>query len=801
MIRDPSAPTQPIDAAALAEVAFGSGADESRLSRALAWTAPEDLGIDLDDPVQRRFGDYELVALIGRGGMGAVYRARQHGLDREVAIKFLAAGPWASDEFIERFRREARAAARMQHPNIVEIFDIGERDGLYWFSMRLVQGPTLGQRLREAGPLPPAAAAVLLRTLAEAIDYAHRLGVLHLDLKPGNILLGPEGEPLIADFGLARRIDEGPRGDEDIAGTPSYMAPEQALAKSHPIGPATDIYGLGAILYELLSGHPPFLGGTARSTLEQVVRDEPPPLRIAARGAPADLAAICERCLAKDPAQRYASARELGDDLRRFLEGEDVSTRVPGMLERMQRWVHRNRAATGMIGVALIGMASTLFQADRAESQRRIAEAQREMAEQSAERSRQMTALFAEAFVVPQDAGSRESLDAAAARVVAWLGRELRDRPTAQAEVLVGLIDALERAENPHAAQALAWPVVSQLGHDYRLRAAEDYIAHGSARDKLLAAVMLQPAELDEHGADDAALLERQSALLETAMREAPNDLDIWAAAHYYCRPGSRCLILQPAHRLAELQPQNAANWVFQLDDSDSPQRASELLRRAAQSPVFDDHFTRVFALGFEATKGTTVPVPEPLQRTLERLNADVGVDEVLGTFQMYAMPIPAWQTLTRRCRPSPQQPLEPGLAADCLRVAKMAAEPGKGLVTRMIGSAMIRHLRPGSVEAAAARELRRSYAYTYAMLAARTPAQVRASQDELTGRETLQFDELEAAKRSLDRAGIPRDPPTDWQPDDPTALMTGYERELYREKTAELARQPLLATDPETRR
>src|SRR6187455_1781026 len=191
---------------ALLDLGFGTRSLVADTSRPLAWLSPDELSIDLDDPQQRRFGDYELLAKVGQGGMGVVYRARQHGLERDVAVKLLAAGPWASAEFVERFRREARSAARMQHPNIVEIYEFGHRDGLNYFSMRLIEGESLAQRLHREGVLAPREAARLLRTLAEAMDYAHRLGVLHLDLKPANVLLTADGVPLVADFGLARRI-------------------------------------------------------------------------------------------------------------------------------------------------------------------------------------------------------------------------------------------------------------------------------------------------------------------------------------------------------------------------------------------------------------------------------------------------------------------------------------------------------------------------------------------------------------------------------------------------------------------
>ena len=361
----------------LARLAFAEFSREDALAtfapRHLALLPPEALELDLEDSAQRHFGDYELLEKIGQGGMGVVYRARQCSLDREVALKLLAAGPWASNEFVERFKREAQSAARMQHPNIVAIYEIGSHDQLNFFSMRLVHGPSLAQVLVEHGPYAPIEAARLLRRIAEALDYAPRLGVLHLDLKPANVLMDERGEPQVADFGLARRLDETYATDSDeVSGTPSYMAPEQAQLKSHKLSPATDIYGLGAILYELLTGAPPFLGSTPQDTLERVVRDEPSTLRSRRHDIPQDLEAICLKCLAKQPRERYPTAHELVEDLGRFLDGRAVSVRPLSAMQRLGRWAHREpRVATAIAAavVALgIGLAATSSEWRRAEN-------------------------------------------------------------------------------------------------------------------------------------------------------------------------------------------------------------------------------------------------------------------------------------------------------------------------------------------------------------------------------------------------------------------------------------------------
>jgi len=362
----------------LAELALGGGASRPAqghlsLGRHLAYLPLESLDLDLSDPMQRELGDYTLIERLGQGGMGVVYRARQKSLDRDVAIKLLSAGPWASPEFIERFRREAQAAARMQHPNIVAIHEVGASDELNYFSMQLVRGESLAALCGRERRLDPRRAARLVRTIAEAVDYAHRLGVLHLDLKPGNVLIDERGEPLVADFGLARRLDETLPGEGDeVSGTPSYMAPEQATAGGRQLQPATDVYGLGAILYELLTGQPPFLGSTPQATLKQVVLDELQPARRRVPGLPADLDAICARCLAKNPSARYPSARALADDLSAFLDGRSTAVRPLGAIERVTRWGRRQplQAALALLLLLsfLAGFAATSLQWRRAES-------------------------------------------------------------------------------------------------------------------------------------------------------------------------------------------------------------------------------------------------------------------------------------------------------------------------------------------------------------------------------------------------------------------------------------------------
>jgi serine/threonine protein kinase len=295
--------------------------------------SPEAAEVDLSDPADRVLGDYELLERLGSGGMGVVYRARQISLDREVAVKLLAAGPWTPTEFIDRFRSEARSAARMRHPSIVPIHEIGAVEDRCFYSMQLIEGETLAQRIARQGPLPIDTAARWLRELSEAVDYAHRFNVLHLDLKPSNILIDRSERVYVADFGLARPLDHALAQDlDEVSGTPAYMAPEQAQVRKHRLSPATDIYGLGAVLYEMLTGLPPVIADSVAEAMRQVIEDAPTPPRRIRREVPRDLQAVCLKCLAKEPGERYTTGRELADDLMRFLD------RTPVMLSRYTWW-------------------------------------------------------------------------------------------------------------------------------------------------------------------------------------------------------------------------------------------------------------------------------------------------------------------------------------------------------------------------------------------------------------------------------------------------------------------------------
>src|SRR5262245_47674655 len=325
--------------------ALSAGAIEGFCQRCLAVVAFAASGETESNLAERarltRLGDYELIEEIGRGGMGVVYRARQVGLDREVAVKVLRAGPFATATDVVRFRREAAAAAALRHSNIVAVHDVGEADGHTFFSMDLVLGQTLAEFTRE-GPLEPSRAARYVCAIAEAVQAAHAHGILHRDLKPANVIIDPGDQPRVTDFGLAKRLDVADATvTQQVIGSPGYMPPEQADPQRGRLTVASDVYALGALLYHLLTSRPPFASATIPATLAQVLNTEPVPPRRLNPAIPSDLETICLKCLQKEPERRYSSAQELADELRRFLSREPIRARPISPPEKLWHWSRR----------------------------------------------------------------------------------------------------------------------------------------------------------------------------------------------------------------------------------------------------------------------------------------------------------------------------------------------------------------------------------------------------------------------------------------------------------------------------
>jgi serine/threonine protein kinase/Flp pilus assembly protein TadD len=303
-------------------------------------------------------GDYELLEEIGRGGQGVVFRARQKSLNRTVALKVISLGQWASKAHLKRFRLEAEAAARLEHPGIVPIHEVGERDGSCYFSMKFIEGGQLDEVVRRA-PLSIRQAAELIAKVARTVHYAHEHGILHRDIKPGNILLDQKGEPHLTDFGLARLVETESTMTRtlDVLGTPSYMAPEQAMGDNAAVGSVTDVYGLGAVLYQLLTGQPPFAGGATYETIKLLLDTEPKQPRLLNPKIDRDLSTICLKCLEKDPKRRYSSALALAEDLERWLKHEPILARHIGIFTRGKKWVQRN-PTSALLAASLVALAA-----------------------------------------------------------------------------------------------------------------------------------------------------------------------------------------------------------------------------------------------------------------------------------------------------------------------------------------------------------------------------------------------------------------------------------------------------------
>jgi WD40 repeat protein/tRNA A-37 threonylcarbamoyl transferase component Bud32 len=482
---------------------FANRAQFARLAAPLAPPAPrrppspaETPTLGLNEPagaapaVGRCFGDYELLEEVARGGMGVVFKARQRSLHRVVALKMIQAGQLASEADVQRFRTEAEAAAGLDHPHIVPIYEIGSHDGLPYFSMKFVEGGSLAQALAGGKPADAEAqrrAAALLAQAARAVHYAHQRRILHRDIKPANVLLDARGEPHVTDFGLAKRVE----GDSQltqsgaIVGTPSYMAPEQARGEK-ALSTAADVYGLGAVLYECLTGRPPFKGPTQLDTLMEVVDREPLRPRALNPKVDRDLETVCLKCLEKDPARRYGSAEALAEDLERWLAGEPIRARRAGTGERVVKWARRRPAVAGLLTavvlVAALGVAGIFWQwqgARAAEQQALNKATAEERAKTEAEAAREAV----KAALAKQKAANEEVQMAVAslkkARQRALDERDAKEKALVRAEGLRVSAEAAlrHRHSDPGLALLLALEGVRRVPHRLTYSVLNDALA------------------------------------------------------------------------------------------------------------------------------------------------------------------------------------------------------------------------------------------------------------------------------------------------------------------------------------
>ena len=760
--------TEPTSPAALLQLArsallHSGGGAESALE-----------ALDLDDPAQRVFGDYELLQCIGRGGMGVVFRARQLSLQREVALKVMA-GLGDDAAAIARFHAEARAAARLHHPHIVPVYEVGMIGDEHFFSMPLLRGATLATRLAGNG-LDEAAAITLLLTLCGAVEYAHSLGLLHLDLKPDNILLDDNGRPLIGDFGLALAFDpQRPAAAAELSGTPAYMAPEQVDRSLAPLSPRSDIYALGCMLYEFLTGTPPHGRGDAQTLMQrrlQQATDGPRRLR---PQLGRDIDAICRRCLQRDPQQRYASAAELAADLARARDGNAVAARPRPWPEKLWRSLHRHPAlslATAAALAALIaGGTLSAWQWRRAEAALVQAQAERARSEAAAARQQQLAAMLAASF--PSGIGSDAERQRRAQEVVAWMNRQPQagheqTDAAAQGELLRQFAQQLRSAGKGDGVDSLVDEIVQQLGTNY-LSSFVDKLVRSDKRETLIAAVLLGSGQ-----PDNAVLQTATAAARQRLAQRFGDDAEALYALALACHVQSQpCTQGEYFQRLTAIDGNNAVSWIVVpqgLVETDV--QMAERLAHAAAATQFDDHSWR--HAGLMRAELADLQPPDSLRLPLRGMLDDAEIPRLLRRSVVQTVPLPRFVGFVRLCRPDSvllQQ--RAGLRGDCERFARLLlTAPKASMLTRMIGSAMTRRLFKGRAEAEAALLMRRQYVWLSEHFDRRR-VDAEFLQDDMAA-----YGEWNAWLRAADRLGIAREPPPDWQPQQPQMLLLSEDRQ-----------------------
>lgn len=717
--------------------------------------------LDLDDPHQRRFGDYELLERIGRGGMGVVFRARQHSLQREVALKVIA-GSSQDAVPVARLVAEARMAAQLHHPNIVPVYEIGVVDDVHFFTMPLLRGATLAERL-DGRALGEAEAIDLTLTLARAVAYAQGCDVLHLDLKPANVLLDDAGRPLIGDFGLARALDAATIADS--AGTPAYMAPEQIDARFGAVSPRSDQYALGAMLHEFLTGLPPHGAGSAAEQLARAVSEMPAGPRAQRADIGVDIDAICRRCLQRDPALRYPNIDALVSDLARCRDGNEVSVRPRHWPERLARGMRRHPGASLAAAIAVAALLGGLFgitrEWRRAEEALRIAQHERETSAARAERLRQLAGLLAASFPTTDadDALRRRS----ARDAVAWLTREAGTDGEAQRELLDAFGSALRASGKGDAVTLLLDEILRQRGTAYQRERLSALLARDD-RDSLIALQLV----VGENTDGEARTLAAEGA--RRLVQRYAADADARYALALGCSLQSIACDNDTFARLTELAPDNAVHWILALPDAPEAQTRAQL-HRAAQAPTFDDHLASSAAL-LRRTLPPAAP-PDDLRAPLRGVLDDAEIAPSLLRREVDAVALPRYITVVRLCRPD-QAPAttDAALRADCSAFAHRALEsPQASILSRMIAVTMLRRLHRGEAIAQRALDYRRQYVWLSEQFTEH-PIDAEQLQQDLA-----RHGEWEAWLRAADRAGIARTPAVDWKPRNAQTLLLPEER------------------------
>jgi serine/threonine protein kinase len=760
----PDAAASPAGLLGMARTGFSGDAS----SETMLWDA-----IDLDDPDDRRFGDYELLERIGGGGMGVVFRANQASLGREVAVKFIVGGLACNARAVARFFAEARAAARLHHPHIVPVFEVGSVDGMHFFSMPFLRGENLAQRTAGAR-MPRAMSVDLLLKLGAAVDYAHSLGLLHLDLKPANVLFDQHAQPMIGDFGLARHMDDAGGVDaQEVSGTPAYMAPEQIRVGPHRLSPRTDVYALGAILYELLTGTSPHGQGDAKAQMQQAVDGAIVAPRTIDAGIDMDLEAICLKCLGVDPRQRYQAVAELNADLARYRDGNDVSVRKPRWHERTMRSLRRHPAITLATTAALVamvlGLATTSWQWRRAELERAEADRQRSLATAETSRMQQLAGLMAAAF--PAGESARDERASSARNAVAWLKQNVAADPSAQRAVLTSFSQALDATNKGDVVDALVGEILNQLGEDYRVQQVVRLASKGD-RDSLIAAALIG----SPRGAEEAPA---HAAVVRRLFNGFPSDpLALYVVALTCHAQPQPCTHPEYFERLTTQFPDNAVHWVLVPSGSKQTdaQLASHVLH-AAQAKEFDDQqaaFTGLLRLALSDQR-----VPQSILQPMQAVLKESEVAPSLRRNAVDSAPLPAYGDILRVCKPSSILALRiSGLRDACGAFAQKGMHsPHASIVARMVSSAMLRRLYKGTPVEAEAKEYRRQYVWMGDQVYSNGYSTRKPGEAERMQQDVARFGEWEALQRAADRAGVPRTPPPGWVPANPQTLLLTEER------------------------
>lgn len=723
--------------------------------------------LDLSDPQQRRLGDYELLQCLGRGGMGVVFRARQLSLQREVALKVMA-GLADDDAATARFHAEARAAARLHHPHIVPVYEVGRIGDEPFFSMPLLRGTTLAARLDGSG-MSEARAIELLLVLCSAVGYAHSLGLLHLDLKPANVMLDEDGRALIGDFGLAQSLDQDTTAPAaESAGTPAYMAPEQIERQRGTLSPRSDLYALGAMLYEFLVGEPPHGRGDAATLMQRTLHERITPPRQRRAQLSRDIDAICLKCLQTDPADRYADTAELAADLVRCRDGNAVSVRRQPWPERVWRSLRRHPALSLAIAAALCallaGAALSAWQWQRAEAALQQAQEQGRRSEAAAARLQQLAQLLAAGF--PTGANSESERRRRAHDVVAAMHALPGSDAASQGELLRLFATALEQAGKKDAVDDLVSEIVDQLGAGFRTEQVKTLSASGT-RESLLAAVLLGSDTRDPLPFAAAA-----SARAQLAQRYGDDAEVLYALALSCHMQAEACTDDAPYRRLVQIDPGNAVSWIVVpkgLQETDA-QIAARLVHAAAATH-FDDHSSRHAQL-LRAQLSELQP-PESLRLPLRGVLDDAEIPRSLRRNSVAAVPLPRFVDFVRLCRPDLAAfKADPALRVPCARFANLAfAAPRASVLARMVASAMLRRLFPGKPEAEAAFAARRQYVWLAENFARR------GIDAEFLQQHMAEHGEWQAYLNAAAQLGIAAEPPPQWQPQQPETLLLAEQR------------------------